>query len=158
MPGTSAGAGHTATERQMETAQAKAQATSGPEVAASPASPVGAAAVPLAPTSPTHYHPGPCPLSLSQVLAWPTILSGFSVIRSPLCIWWDLPASGMSLPLHFSSARNIYHLQCCILYYHLCLPSLVEYQLHTGGSRACFFPDVSEAPGTWQIVDINRWL
>ena len=39
VPGTSAGAGHTAAERQVETAKAKAQATSGPEVAASPASP-----------------------------------------------------------------------------------------------------------------------
>jgi len=103
-----------------------------------PQLPLTAATVPPAPTPPTHHHPRPCPLSLSQVLSWPTVPSGFSVILSPLRMWWDLPASGMSLPLHFSSACNIYHLQCCILHYRLCLPSLVEYQLHTGGVGLVF--------------------
>lgn len=122
---------------QMETAKAKAQATSGPEGAASPASPDSSCCASRAHTPPD---PRPCHFSASQVLAWPTVPSGFSVILSPTAWWWDLPASGMSLPLHFTSARSVYHLQCCVLYYRLCLPSLVEYQLHTGGRRACFFP------------------
>ena len=124
MPGASSGAGHTAADRQMETAKAKAQATSGPEVAASPASPDSSCCASRAHTPPD---PRPCHFSVSQVLAWPTVPSGLSVILSPPAWWWNLPASGMSLPPHFTSARNIYPLQCCVLYYHLCLPSLVEY-------------------------------
>lgn len=88
--------------RQTDTAKAKAQATSGPEVAASPAAPDSSYCA-------SRSHPRACPLSFSQVLAWPTVPSGFSVILSPLCVVvgpaciWDVPAPASQFCMqHFS--------------------------------------------------------
>lgn len=123
-----------------------------------PQLPLTAATVPPAPTPPTHHHPRPCPLSLSQVLGvahrplW--LLSDTLTpphVVGPACIG-DVLAPALQFCMQ--------HLSPSVL--HPSLSSLFAFPRRISAphrrSRACFFPDVSEAPGTWQIVDINRWL
>ena len=73
------------------------------------------------------------------------------MVVGPTCVW-DVPAPA----LHFCTQHLSPSVLCPLLSSLFAFPR--RKQLYTGGSRACFFPDVSEAPGTWQIVDINKWL